>query len=69
MGRPRKACPRYLEHKQSDRGRAVWTDAAGKYHDILLPGPFGWSPARRSAGCCWKPKFRLPPRPWRSRPD
>lgn len=40
MGRRRDLSPRYLEHKQSGRGRAVWYDAAGTYHDVLLPGPF-----------------------------
>jgi integrase len=40
MARPRKTEPRYLEHKQSGRGRAVWYDANGEYNDRLLPGPF-----------------------------
>ncbi|MBA4068011.1 MAG: hypothetical protein C0501_30765 [Isosphaera sp.] len=50
MPRPRKACPRYLEHKQSGRARAVWTDPAGTYHDVLLPGPFGSDESRRAFG-------------------
>ncbi len=40
MGRKKKLEPRYLEHKQSGRGRAVYYDAAGAYHDVLLPGAF-----------------------------
>src|SRR5258708_6660616 len=40
MGRPRKLTPSYVEHKQSGRGRAVWTDADGKQQQQLLPGAF-----------------------------
>lgn len=40
MGRKKKLEPRYLEHKQSGRGRAVYYDSRGGYHDVLLPGPF-----------------------------
>ncbi len=40
MPRKKKLEPRYLEHKQSGRGRAVYYDARGEYHDQLLPGPF-----------------------------
>lgn len=40
MGRPRKKTPRYLAHKQSGRGRAVWTDDAGKQCEQLLPGAY-----------------------------
>src|SRR3954447_9917209 len=45
--RPRPT-PSYLEHKQSGRGRAVWTDQNGTRHDRLLPGPYG-SPESRTA--------------------
>ncbi|MFO0802802.1 MAG: hypothetical protein U0791_06720 [Gemmataceae bacterium] len=41
MPRPRKITPSYLEHKQSGRGRLVWTDSAGLRHEELLPGLFG----------------------------
>jgi integrase len=41
VSRPRKPTPRYLLHKQSGRGRAVWTDSAGNYCDKLLPGAYG----------------------------
>src|SRR5262245_37500578 len=44
----RKLTPSYLPHKQSGRGRAVWTDAAGERHQQLMPGPFG-SPESRAA--------------------
>lgn len=40
MGRKKKLEPRYLEHKQSGRGRAVYYDVNGEYHDVLLPGAF-----------------------------
>ena len=40
MARSRNSFPSYLEHKQSGRGRAVWTDAVGIRHYRLLPGPF-----------------------------
>jgi integrase len=36
----RKSAPSYLPHKQSGRGRAVWTDANGDRHERLLPGKF-----------------------------
>ena len=41
MARTRNPVPSYLHHKQSGRGRLVWTDAAGTRHFRLLPGPFG----------------------------
>lgn len=50
MPRPRKLSPRYLEHKQSGRARAVWYDKAGNYHDVLLPGPFGSDESRKAYG-------------------
>jgi len=40
MPRNRKPVPSYLFHKQSGRGRAVWTDADGTPQQQLLPGPF-----------------------------
>jgi integrase len=49
MGRPRKG-PRYLEHKQSGRGRAVFYDRAGSLRDILLPGPFNSEESRAAFG-------------------
>jgi hypothetical protein len=44
----RKSTPSYLPHKQSGRGRAVWTDALGVRQQKLLPGPFH-SPESRTA--------------------
>lgn len=44
----RKLTPSYLEHKQSGRARAIWTDSSGTRHEKLLPGPFD-SPESRSA--------------------
>lgn len=41
MPRPRNLVPAYLKHKQSGRGRLVWTDSAGLRRQELLPGPFG----------------------------
>lgn len=41
MPRPRKITPSDLEHKQSGRGRLVWTDSAGLRHEELLPGLYG----------------------------
>ena len=40
MSRPRKLTPSYLEHKQTGRGRLVWTDHVGIRHEKLLPGAF-----------------------------
>jgi len=40
MPRQRIKAPRYLFHKQSGRGRLVWTDALGTRHEQLIPGPF-----------------------------
>lgn len=40
MGRKKKLQPRYLEHKQSGRGRALYYDALGQFHEVLLPGAF-----------------------------
>jgi integrase len=37
----RKLTPSYLEHKQSGRARAVWTDATGLRNFRMLPGQFG----------------------------
>ena len=45
---PRKPTPSYLRHKQSGRGRATWTDAAGVARQRLLPGPFE-SPESKAA--------------------
>src|SRR5262245_9730338 len=50
MARPRKLTPRYLQHSASGRARAVWTDAAGTYHDVLLPGFYGSEESRRAYG-------------------
>jgi hypothetical protein len=50
MARPRKPTPRYLEHKQSGRGRAVWTDNTGKQRELLLPGPYGSDGSRKAYG-------------------
>jgi integrase len=44
----RKSTPSYLHHKQSGRGRAVWTDALGVRQQKLLPGEFD-SPESRTA--------------------
>lgn len=44
----RKPTPSYLQHRQSGRARAVWTDAAGVRRQKLLPGPFD-SPESRLA--------------------
>ncbi|HEX4609346.1 MAG TPA: site-specific integrase [Urbifossiella sp.] len=41
MPRPRNLTPTYSQHKQSGRGRLIWTDTAGVRHEKLLPGPFG----------------------------
>jgi integrase len=41
MPRPRRLTPSYLEHKQTGRGRLVWTDHTGTRHEQLLPGAFG----------------------------
>jgi hypothetical protein len=41
MARNRKLTPSYLEHKQSGRGRLVWTDTSGVRQQKLLPGTFG----------------------------
>ncbi len=40
MPRKRKIATRYLEHKQSGRGRLVWNDSLGVRHEKLLPGLF-----------------------------
>ncbi|VTS01860.1 catalytic phage domain protein : Integrase family protein OS=Planctomyces limnophilus (strain ATCC 43296 / DSM 3776 / IFAM 1008 / 290) GN=Plim_1106 PE=4 SV=1: Phage_integrase [Gemmata massiliana] len=37
----RKLTPSYLLHRQSGRGRVVWTDHTGARQQKLLPGPFG----------------------------
>lgn len=41
MPRPRNLTPTYAEHKQSGRGRLIWTDTAGVHHEKLLPGAYG----------------------------
>lgn len=48
MGRPKKLQPRYLEHKQSGRARAVYYDKAGNYRDELLPGAFNSSESKKA---------------------
>ena len=48
MAARRKLTPSYLEHKQSGKGRAVWTDSAGTRQQKLLPGLFD-SPESRAA--------------------
>jgi integrase len=40
MPRPRNVKPSYLQHKQSGRARAVWTNAIGLRQFRMLPGPF-----------------------------
>ncbi|MCI0701613.1 MAG: tyrosine-type recombinase/integrase [Planctomycetia bacterium] len=42
----RKLIPSYLEHKQSGKARAVWTDTLGVRHFQMLPGPFGSEESR-----------------------
>jgi hypothetical protein len=46
MPRSRNPVPSYLRHRQSGRGRAVWTDALGVRREQLLPGPFNSSESR-----------------------
>lgn len=46
MPAQRKSVPTYCLHKQSGRGRAVWTDASGVRHFKLLPGAFESSESR-----------------------
>ena len=41
MPRPRNLTPTYTRHKQSGRGRLIWTDTAGVRHEKLLPGEYG----------------------------
>ena len=41
MPRPRNLTPTYTLHKQSGRGRLIWTDTAGVRHEKLLPGAHG----------------------------
>jgi len=48
MARSRNSFPSYLEHKQSGKARAVWTDALGIRHFRMLPGPFE-SPESKAA--------------------
>jgi integrase len=48
MPRHRKPTPSYLEHKQSGRARAVWTDRAGVRQYRMLPGAYD-SPESRTA--------------------
>jgi integrase len=40
VARKRKLTPSYLEHKQSGRGRLVWTDHLGNRQQKLLPGAY-----------------------------
>lgn len=46
MPAQRKSVPTYCLHKQSGRGRAVWTDVSGVRHFKLLPGSFESSESR-----------------------
>jgi integrase len=46
MSRQRNPIPSYLEHKQSGRARAVWTDAHGERHFRMLPGAFNSAESR-----------------------
>jgi hypothetical protein len=46
MPRSRNPVPSYLLHRQSGRGRAVWTDALGVRREQLLPGAFNSSESR-----------------------
>jgi integrase len=48
MPRHRKPTPSYLEHKQSGRARAVWTDTVGVRQFRMLPGAYD-SPESRTA--------------------
>lgn len=41
MPRPRNLTPTYALHKQSGRGRLIWTDTAGVRREKLLPGLYG----------------------------
>lgn len=42
----RKLSPSYLQHTQSGRARAVWTDALGVRHFRMLPGEYGSEESR-----------------------
>jgi len=44
----RKSIPSYLPHRQSGRGRAVWTDASGLRQFRLLPGDFDSAESRNA---------------------
>jgi integrase len=46
MPRHRKLVPSYLEHKQSGRARAVWTDQFGVRQFRMLPGAYDSSESR-----------------------
>ena len=46
MPASRKLTPSYLQHRQSGRGRAVWTDATGRRRERLLPGLFNSQESR-----------------------
>src|SRR5262245_29143135 len=46
MPRPRNLTPTYTLHKQSGRGRLIWTDTAGVRHEKLLPGEYGSEESR-----------------------
>src|SRR5687768_6969833 len=60
MGRPRKG-PRYLEHKQSGRGRAVYYDSAGNLRDVLLPGAYQSEESRAAFGRALLEEHVTPP--------
>jgi len=40
VARSRNLTPSYVLHKQSGRGRLVWSDSLGNHFQRLLPGPF-----------------------------
>jgi integrase len=44
--RPRQSIPSYLEHKQSGKARAVWTDQTGNRQFRLLPGAYNSQESR-----------------------
>ncbi len=48
MAPSRKLTPTYTKHKQSGRGRAVWTDAIGVRHFRMLPGRFESAESRKA---------------------
>jgi len=50
VGSRRNPTPSYLQHSQSGRARAVWTDDTGARRDRLLPGAFGSKESRSAFG-------------------